>query len=124
MSLKYDKVVGNDLNSATIKLLDAVLIHKGQIEYEHPEPCSRNDFYLSLQKIENGNFSVQDCVYKFCGSFGNSGKNYLYGNEIEEYKILAEKMLTARTLAERRRYFGKFVKLCRSGGLVDDVQQL
>ena len=124
MSLKYDKVVGNDLNSATIKLFDAVLIHKGQIEYEHPEPCSRNDFYLSLQKIENGNFSVQDCVYKFCGSFGNSGKNYLYGNEIEEYKILAEKMLTARTLAERRRYFGKFVKLCRSGGLVDDVQQL
>ena len=32
MSLKWDSVVGNDLNKATIALLDAVLIHKGQID--------------------------------------------------------------------------------------------
>lgn len=53
-SLKYKSVVGNDRNPATIALLDAVLINKGQIEYEHPEPCSRNDFFVSLQRIENG----------------------------------------------------------------------
>ena len=32
MSLRWEKVVGNDLNPATIALLDAVLIHNGQIE--------------------------------------------------------------------------------------------
>ena len=36
MSGRWEKVVGNDLNAATIALLDAVLIHKGQIEYENP----------------------------------------------------------------------------------------
>ena len=56
MSLKWDSVVGNDLNKATIALLDAVLIHKGQIDYEHPAPCSRVDFFNSLQRIENGGF--------------------------------------------------------------------
>lgn len=101
-SLKYKSVVGNDRNPATIALLDAVLINKGQIEYEHPEPCSRNDFFVSLQRIENGDFTIQDCVNKFCASFGNDGKTYLYGSEIEPYKLEAEQMLTAKTLEERR----------------------
>ena len=108
MSLKYDKVVGNDLNAATICLLDAVLINKGQIEYEHPEPCSRVDFFNSLQRIENGDFTVQDCVNKFCASFGNDGKTYLYGKNIEECKLTTEMMLTAPTLSERRRHYRKF----------------
>ena len=104
-SLKYKSVVGNDINPATIKLLDAVLINKGQIEYEHPEPCSRVDFFNSLQRIENNDFTIQDCVNKFCASFGNDGKTYLYGEQIEEYKLIAEKMLTAPTLSERRSYY-------------------
>ena len=77
MSLKWDSVVGNDLNKATIALLDAVLIHKGQIDYEHPAPCSRVDFFHSLQRIENGDFDIQDCVNKYCASFGNDGKALL-----------------------------------------------
>ena len=48
MSGRWEKVVGNDLNPATIALLDAVLIHKGQIEYEHPPVCTRQDFFNSL----------------------------------------------------------------------------
>ena len=108
MSLKYDKVVGNDLNAATIRLLDAVLINKGQIDYEHPSPCSRDDFFNSLQRIKNGDFDIQDCVNKYCASFGNDGKTYLYGEQIEDYKLIAEKMLTAPTLSERRKFYRKF----------------
>ena len=108
MSLRWDKVVGNDLNSATIALLDAVLIHKGQIEYEHPSVCTRDDFANSLQRIENGNFTIQDCVNKYCASFGNDGKTYLYGKQIEEYKLTAEQMLTADTLDQRRKFYRKF----------------
>lgn len=108
MSLRWEKVVGNDLNPATIALLDAVLIHKGQIEYEHPPVCTRDDFANSLQRIENGNFTIQDCVNKYCASFGNDGKTYLYGKQIEEYKLAAEQMLTADTLDQRRKFYRKF----------------
>ena len=108
MSNRWEKVVGNDLNPATIALLDAVLIHKGQIEYEHPPVCTRQDFFNSLQRIENGDFDIQDCVNKYCASFGNDGKTYMYGKQIEEYKLAAEQMLTADTLEERRRHYLKF----------------
>ena len=108
MSRRWEKVVGNDLNPATIALLDAVLIHKGQIEYEHPPVCTRDDFANSLQRIENGDFTIQDCVNKYCASFGNDGKTYLYGKQIEEYKLAAEQMLTADTLDQRRKFYRKF----------------
>ena len=108
MSGRWEKVVGNDLNAATIALLDAVLIHKGQIEYEHPPICTRNDFFHSLQCIANGDFTIQDCVNKYCASFGNDGKTYLYGKQIEEYKLAAEQMLTADTLDQRRKFYRKF----------------
>ena len=111
MSGRWEKVVGNDLNPATIALLDAVLIHKGQIEYEHPPVCTRDDFANSLQRIENGDFSIQDCVNKYCASFGNDGKTYLYGKQIEEYKLAAEQMLTADTLDQRRKFYRKFLAL-------------
>ena len=111
MSLRWEKVVGNDLNPATIALLDAVLIHKGQIEYEHPPVCTRDDFANSLQRIENGDFTIQDCVNKYCASFGNDGKTYLYGIQIEEYKLAAEQMLTADTLDQRRKFYRKFLAL-------------
>lgn len=109
MSGRWDKVVGNDLNAATIALLDAVLIHKGQIEYEHPPICTRNDFFLSLQRIENGDFTIQDCVNKYCASFGNDGKTYLYGEDIEECKTTAEMMLSSSKLEDRRHFYRKFI---------------
>ena len=123
-SMKYDAVVGNDLNPATIKLLDAVLIHKGQIDYEHPQPCSRNDFFLSLQRIENGVFTIEDCVNKYCASFGNDGKTYLYGADIEACKLSAERMLTANTLEKRRTFYRKFIDLLNNKGRVQSLQFL
>ena len=109
MSGRWEKVVGNDLNPATIALLDAVLIHKGQIEYEHPPICTREDFFNSLQRIENGDFTIQDCVNKYCASFGNDGKTYLYGADIEKVKTTAQEMLTADTLENRRKFYRKFM---------------
>ena len=109
MSGRWEKVVGNDLNPATIALLDAVLIHKGQIEYEHPRICTRNGFFHSLQRIDNGDFTIQDCVNKYCASFGNDGKTYLYGEDIEECKTTAEMMLSSRKLEDRRKFYRKFM---------------
>ena len=111
MSNRWEKVVGNDLNPATIALLDAVLIHKGQIEYEHPPVCTRQDFYNSLQRIANGDFTIQDCVNKYCASFGNDGKTYLYGADIEQCKTTIEQMLTSETLLKRRFFYRKFMSL-------------
>lgn len=123
-SLRFNSVVGNDINPAVVKLVDAVFIHKGQIEYEHPLACSRNDFFLSLQKIENGNFEIQDCVNKFCASFGNEGKSYLYGKDVEDYKLIAEKMLTSPTLEQRRSFYRKFVEICQTKERVNELERL
>ena len=124
MSLRWKKVVGNDLNTATIAILDAVLIHKGQIEYEHPPVCTRDDFFNSLQRIENGDFDIQDCVNKYCASFGNDGKTYLYGKEIEDYKLTAERMLTEPKLKDRRFYYRKFYTICEKASRLNELQYL
>ena len=124
MSLRWEKVVGNDLNPATIALLDAVLIYKGQIEYEHPPVCTRQDFYNSLQRIANGDFTIQDCVNKYCASFGNDGKTYLYGADIEDYKLTAERMLTAEKLDERRKHYRKFYTICERASRLNELQYL
>ena len=109
MSRRWEKVVGNDLNPATIALLDAVLIHKGQIEYEHPPVCTRQDFFNSLQRIANGDFTIQDCVNKYCASFGNNGQTYLWNEDIEKVKTNVEDMLCNTTLNKRRLAFRKFI---------------
>lgn len=124
MSLKFDAVVGNDVNPSVVKLLDAIFINKGQIEYEHPEPCTRNDFLVSLQKIQNGNFDVQDCVNKFCCSFGNNGKGYIYGVDVEEYKLTAERMLTADSLKSRKEFYRKFIDICKTGERINELEHL
>lgn len=130
MSGRWENVVGNDLNASTIALLDAVLIHNGQIEYEHPHVCTRQDFYNSLQRIENGDFTIQDCVNKYCASFGNDGKTYLYGADIEELKTTAEMMLSSSKLEDRRYFYRKFIRflLCDSSDeklhIIDKLQEL
>ena len=124
MSMRWDSVVGNDLNKASVALLDAVLIHKGQIEYNHPPVCSRDDFFHSLQRIENGDFDIQDCVNKYCASFGNDGKTYLYGRDIEESKLTAERMLTAETLEERRKFYRIFNRTAMGNTRLYNVEAL
>lgn len=124
MSNRWEKVVGNDLNPATIALLDAVLIHKGQIEYEHPPVCTRQDFYNSLQRIENGDFDIQDCVNKYCASFGNDGKTYLYGADIEECKTTAERMLSSSKLEDRRHFYRKFMGFLLGDSSDEQLQRL
>ena len=124
LSGKFEAVVANDLNPAVVKLLDAVLIHKGQIEYNHPSVCSRQDFVESLERISSGNFSIQDCVNKFCASFGNDGKTYLYGKHVEDYKLTAERMLTAPTLEERRKAYRKFYANVMKGSRLNELQYL
>ena len=121
MSGRWEHVVGNDRNKAVVDLLDAVLIHKGQIEYEHPNVCTRDDFFNSLQRIENGTYTIEDCVNKIVASFGNDGKTYLYGRDIESMKITAERMLTAPTLSERRKYYRQF---CAIDGISDGRVQI
>lgn len=125
MSGRWERVVASDINPAVIKLLDAIFINKGQIDYEHPEPCTRQDFYNSLQRIENGDFTIQDCINKYCGSFGNSGKTFIYGKSSEEIKTTADIMLTSKKLKERRKYYRKFVKMFKEDdGRIQRLEEL
>ena len=74
LSGKYKHIYFNDINADITQLfLDA--IHgkfKGELRW-----ISSDDYY----KLKNS-----DAYIKFCWSFGNTGKHYLYSKEIEPYK--------------------------------------
>lgn len=73
-SRKYKKVVINDIDPMPSQLfLDAM---KGKYKDER-RWISREDFYR-LKDI--------DPYVKYCWSFGNNGRDYLYGQDVEEFK--------------------------------------
>ena len=116
MSGRFKHVVGNDKNAAVVDLLEAVLVTKGQLDFEHPRPCSRRDFAESLERIRSGTYTLWDVVNKLCASFGNDGRTYLYGKDIEDFKLTAERMLTEWTLAGRREAYRQFIGMLTTGG--------
>lgn len=115
MSGRFKHVVGNDRNAAVVDLLEAVLVTKGRLDFEHPRPCSRRDFAESLERIRSGTYTLWDVVNKLCSSFGNDGRTYLYGEDIEDFKLTAERMLTERTLAGRREAYRQFIGMLTTG---------
>lgn len=58
---------------------------------------SRDDFLASA-----------DPLIKQVWSFGNDGTDYLWGNDIEQIKLAAHRMLTADTLQERYNHYKRF----------------
>ena len=53
-------------------------------------------------------FNSEDIVIKMLYSFGNDKTTYLWSSKLEPVKVEASKMLSARTLHERRMHYKKF----------------
>ena len=76
LSGKYDKFVINDIDGRLPKLFMDCAHGKYTVD-NHPEWVSREEF--NRRKTD-------DAYIALIWSFGNNGKDYLYGADIEEYK--------------------------------------
>ncbi|MCR4774575.1 MAG: DNA adenine methylase [Prevotella sp.] len=73
LSKKYSKVICNDINDAPSLFLNAIRgLYRDKYEW-----VDRDRFFAERDK---------DVYIKYCWSFGNNGKDYMYGKEIEPYK--------------------------------------
>lgn len=74
---KYEKVLYNDINPLITNLVKRAI--NGEFNYKvfKPKWISREEFKLNKNK---------DGYIKYCWSFGNNGRSYLFGNEAELFK--------------------------------------
>ena len=96
----------NDIYKPTIVLLEALISGHHDIDFEHPQAVTRQQFFDSIERINNNHYTPNDVATQFCYSFGNNGKSYLYGKDIEDLKCIAQNMIADKTLYNRRMYYG------------------
>lgn len=102
LSGKYEAFTINDINPQIVQLfVDAV---NGKYRDEK-RIISRDDFYR---------LKDSDPYVAFCWSFGNNGRSYLWGPEIEKAKLLACKMILADSVRERRKAYRDFMNYLQS----------
>ena len=73
LSGKYERFIANDISDAPSLFLDAI---NGKFKNE-TRWISRDDFFALKDK---------EPYVRYCWSFGNNGKDYMYSREIEPYK--------------------------------------
>lgn len=85
LSRKYKRIIMNDINDYPKFFLECIA-GKHTLEI-HKEWISREMFYALKDK---------DNYIKYCWSFGNNGRDYLYGKNIEEYKRALQYLIVLR----------------------------
>lgn len=109
---KWDRFVINDIDPQLPQFFKDALDGKFKDRYEW---ISRKDFFR-LKDI--------DPFIRYVWSFGNNARNYLYSPENEKIKGLAQRMLTAPTVPERRQLYRQFmVELRKSAFLEENKEQ-
>ena len=76
LSGKYERFIVNDIDSRLPELFVECAYGRHTVE-NHPEWITRAEFNAR---------KAQDCYTELVWSFGNNGKDYLYGADIEEMK--------------------------------------
>ena len=99
---RWGRYVANDVSDAPRLFLDAV---NGKYADETRVP-TRDEFFAQ----KDG-----DPYIRYLFSFGNNGRDYLYGRSVEDVKVEASRMLVAPTLHERYQLYRSFIRLLFSG---------
>lgn len=117
MSQKFKEVCGIDIDDGIILLLKAVFRDFGQIDYEHRQLVTAEDFKKANERRE----TLDDAVTRFTASFGFNGYDYQWGEKRRHLKYLAHQALTLPTLDQRRIAFHSFMRdFIKSGEVVND----
>ena len=97
LSHKWKKVIYNDNNELLVKFFKNAVEGK----YKHPYPVyTRQEFNI---------YKYGDPVAKWCYSFGNDGKYYLWSADVEQFKITASKMIEEPDARQRYSLYRKFI---------------
>jgi hypothetical protein len=84
LSGKWDTVLYNELNPLVCEVLQDAMDGKYSYDVYKPEWVSREEFMAKRDT----------CGYiKYIWSFGNNGRSYLFGKDIEEYKRMFHQMV-------------------------------
>ena len=67
----------NEIRPGVVKLVEDAIAGNYNYDVFKPQWVSREEFFLRKE---------EDAYIKICWSFGNNGKNYLFGKDIESYK--------------------------------------
>lgn len=117
LSRKYSSVTGIDIDEGILLLLKAVFRDFGQIDYEHRQLRTAEDF----KKAYASRKTLEDAVTRFTCSFGFNGYDYQWGEKRRKLKYLAHQALTLPTLDGRRQAFHSFIReLIASGEVKGD----
>jgi len=100
----------NDIHKPLIDLHKALLSGEHDINFENPEWCSREQFFISQDRIKNGNYTVKDVLYAYVFGFGNDARTYAYSRELEPYKKSIHQTICGTTLNERKQGFAKCIR--------------
>lgn len=109
---KWAKVVANDINPMPVMLFWDAMHGKFRDETRW---ISREDFKALRDS---------DPYVKYCWSFGNNGKDYLYGADIEELKRGLHEMLFAETVSERYALWRTLWRTIRTSTAANKDRQL
>lgn len=100
----FEKVVYNELNPRVFNLMDFICKRQG-IPREWYKHISREEFKEIITSDDKSAFSgMVEC----CWSFGNTGKAYLYGKDIEEQKKFCEDIIVNQSEKSSKELFEKF----------------
>lgn len=102
LSNKWQFFIANDLTDAPEIFFDAC---NGEFDGYSTIP-NREEWFAEKDN---------DMAMAIIGSFGNNRQDYLYGKEIEEIKVHAERMLSMPSLYERKKEYLKFIKCLKDG---------
>lgn len=95
LSGKYQHFIANDIGAGPQIFTDAI---KGEFE-GYSMVASREEF-----------FKTDDPVIKLLYSFGTDQRTYAYSSQIEKVKVPAQRMISAPSMYERRKYYREFIK--------------
>ena len=109
VSKRWKRFIANDILGTPDIFLKAV---RGELK-GYDRFVSRAEFKAS-----------DDIVVKMLWSFGNDLKSYLWNPEKERIKGAAVRMLTAKTIAERRLYFKDFIHKIESLQSLERLESL
>lgn len=114
LSGKYKKFILNDIN-------DVPKLFKQAINGDLKGYCTIPDREQFNKEKDN------DIVIKLINSFGNKGENFAFGEEIEDWKVYGQRMISMPSMYERRQEYRKFIRALKEyltkGGDLNSQQQ-